>query len=166
MEQKAKLAIYLAVIILVSGSIGAVSSPTFTGKVVYVDNLDDALNNLDEAKDNYNEGAEHLPDFFTKMFGNEVIKLNIERNNGTTHTLGIKTDQGIIVAINDVDDPYTLEVWFSEETFDNLIKSDDQLNEIRKGLNNGDIKYKAFKFSTKIKTGLGKVFFNVMSWFG
>jgi len=165
-NQRTKITIYLAVIILLSGSIGAVSSPSFTGKVVHVQNLDDALNNLDKAKDNYNAGADNLPSFFTNLFGNEVIKLNIERRNETNETLIIKTDSGRVVAINDVEEEPTLEVWFNEDTFDDLIRSEDQLESIKNGLNNGDIKYEAFKFSTKIKTGLGRIFFNVRSWFG
>ena len=142
------------------------TSPTYTGHVINVKDTEYLLDNLDEVKEDYNANIDNVPGFFKALFGNEIIKLNIAMDDGTTEILYIKTEKGKINYINEnKEENFTLDVWADEQTIDTISASEDQIMEISNALKNKKIKYEATTFKTKVKTKVAGVAFKVWNLF-
>jgi len=161
MKLKNQIILLAAVIILIVGSINLIWAPKFIGHVVKETSLDATLNNLDKVQEEYNENSENMPPFFTKLFGNEIIELQIEREDASIETVIIKSVNGKIEKINDVDEEYTLLVELKEDTVNEILNSDDQLNAIKDALDNKEIKYSSKRIATKIKVGFARALFSI-----
>lgn len=140
------------------------SDPTYTGNVVRGQNTEYLLNNLDEVKDSYNANIENVPGFFKSLFGNEIIKLNIDMGN-EEEVLYIKTRKGRIVHFADHNGNHTLEVWTDSSTIDHVSTAEDQVRAISAALKEGDIRYEAVNFKTKVKTKVMGVSYKVWNIF-
>jgi len=154
----------LAFVIIVL--VATFSSPRYNGNVVSVIDTQYLLNNTDDVKDGYNANIENVPGFFKAIFGNEVIKLSIQMDSGSTKILYIKTHKGKIVNISDNDTTiHTLEVQTNETTVNKILSSNDQIREINKALKEGLISYKAVTFRAKVKTKIAGMGYHIWSWF-
>lgn len=160
-----KIVLMAAVFFLVVGTFNLISAPNFTGYVVKEKNLDSALNNLDTIQSEYNANLENMPPFFVKLFGNEVIDLKITRTDGSVDSVLMKTSKGKIEEINNIDEKTTLTVNIHEDTINEILNSQDQINAIKEALDNKEITYSATKIFTKAKLKIGRSLFTIRSWF-
>lgn len=141
------------------------TSPSYTGKIIEINSLDDVMNNLDRIKTEYNNNLEYVPGFVKTIFGNEIINISVNRNNEQIINLGIETEDGKITKLSNITSPYTMNVWLNEETFEKILKSDNQIDTLKESLDNKEINYQGLRFPTKIKTGFAKFFVNIWNWF-
>jgi len=165
MEKENWIFISAVLLIFVVAFLFLLGSPTYTGKVIEVNNLDDALGNLEGIKDEYNENTNRLPGFIPRIFGNEIMQIEITRRNGSVENVDVKTIAGKVVQVDDINESYTMKINTSEDTFDRILSSEDQLDAFRKALDKKEISYKALKFKTKLKIGTIRTILKVRSWF-
>ncbi len=165
MEKNDLILISSTILFLLLVFIMLIKAPAYTGKVIEINNLDDALNNLDELKDGYNTKADGLPGFISRIFGNEVMRIEIMRRNGSVEEIDLKTVAGKAVKVDDVNESCTMEINTNEDTFDKILSSENQLDAFRKSLDKKEISYKALKFKTKLKVGTIRTILRVRSWF-
>lgn len=169
-KQSAQLFVLLIAIILISVASHILGTPAYTGAVVQIDSLDDALGNIDELQEEYNTQAETIPTFFISLFGNEVIKFTIQRNDDSEIILGIKTTDGKITTIDEsneeiTEEEYTMSVQLTEETFDTILHAENQRAAARAAFESGAITYEAVTFKAKVKTTVAEIALTIYSWF-
>jgi len=138
-----------------------------TGMVVKdIDNLDYALSNLETIRLAYNQNIDKVPNFVKTVCGNEKIKAVVTRDNGSKVVLSIETNKAVITQLTDKEfDSYTLEVYCSEKTINDIISSDDQVSSLKKALDSKEIVYKSLRLKTSIKTGISRVFLSLSRMF-
>jgi len=139
--------------------------PAYTGRVVEVNNLDDALNQIDELKDEYNLKANTFPSFIARIFGNEVMHIEVTRRNGSVENVDIKTIRGKVIDLNNITEPYTLKITTDEDTFDEVLGSEDQIKAFKRALDTKKIKYESLRFRTKMKMGTVRTVLAIRSFF-
>jgi hypothetical protein len=152
-----------ALIVLIFAMI--IRTPAYTGKVVEVNNLDDAINQLDELKEEYNLKANTFPGFIARIFGNEVMHIEITRTNGSVEDIDVKTVNGKVIDVNNVTDPCTLNINTNEDTFEQILNSEDQIKAFKRALDTKKIKYESRTFKTRVKMGAVRTALLVRSFF-
>lgn len=161
-----QIKLYTSIIIVVAiFSIALLLKPEITGRVVEINTLDDAMNNLETIKEDYNQNIEEIPNFITTIFGDEVIDMTITRNDEEDVKLEIETENGKIVNLNNVEKEFTLEVIMSEETFNEILQSENQITTLRECLKDDSITYNSLKFTTSMKVATSRMFLSIRSWF-
>ena len=119
--------------------------------------------NIEDFKSNYNKNLDKIPGIVKFLIGNEIINLYFTPSDGPTVVIGTKTYDAMILTLQDK--PYekpTMNIYISENTVQALI---DNKMTVQEALDLKKIKYKSFRFKTKIKTGLVKPIFRVWNWF-
>ena len=131
-----------------------------TGMVVAdIYDLDYALENLDELKDKYNTNIDRVPNFVKTIFGNEKMKVEVTRLDGTITTLSVETKKGMIETVTKEEfDKYTLNVWIGERTINEVMEAEDQIERLKQAIDNEEVRYQALRFKTRIKIWFSKIF--------
>jgi hypothetical protein len=142
-----------------------ITTPAYTGRVIEVNDLDDALNQLDELKDEYNLKANTFPSFIARIFGNEVMNIEITRRNGSVENIEMKTVNGKIIKLNNITEPYTLKITTNEDVFDEVLNSDDQIRAFKRSLDTRKIRYQSMSFKTTMKMGAIRSVLAIRSFF-
>ena len=151
----------LIVLLLMVSSVSAFS--LVTGRFI---SARDLLDDPEAAKENYNENIESVSGFVKNLFGNELIKLNVDMNNETARVIFIKTENGMIMYINNsVDIEPTLLMKTNEDTINEISASVNQIDVFNAAIEDGRLTYKTNAFMTGFKVGVAKTLFTVASWF-
>ncbi len=165
MEKNDLILVSFTFILLVLIFAMMINAPAYTGRVIEVNNLDDALNQLEELKDEYNLKANTFPSFIARIFGNEVMNIKITRRNGSVENIDMKTVNGKIIKLNNITEPFTLKITTDEDTFDEVLNSDDQFRTFKRALDKRKIKYQSMSFRTTMKMGTIRTVLAIRSFF-
>jgi hypothetical protein len=152
-------------LLLIIAMFAILSSPRYTGNMVAITDTNHLLSNTEGVKDAYNDNFDNVPGLFKTLFGNEMIELTINMEQGDNETLFLKTNKGKIMSI-DKSGNSTLKVWTDETTINTILSSDDQIRAVKEALKDKKLYYKAVKFKTKIKTmaaGFGYKIWNLIN---
>ena len=126
---------------------------------------DELLDDMGKIKTNFNENFE-APGFFKALFGEEKINLHITLDDGEVLVVGISMENSKITTIKDValESP-TLNAYAGEEVMDKILYSEDPFSELKKGLDNDEVTYKATTIKSKVKYGVAGLLATVVGWF-
>lgn len=141
-----KPALLLAMLFLVS----TVTAATATGEIV--ENNDKA--ELQKLKNVYNNNTDKVPGAVKSLIGGQRINLHIEDQ---TYSMEMKKAKIESLEKGELENP-SLEVWADQEDVEQLNNSDNPGQELRKKLNNGDIKYKKYGFVNRIRFAVFELF--------
>lgn len=116
--------------------------------------LDDQINVLRETVFD-----QELPGFTKRLFGNEQMNIHVALEGGEEVVIGMVTEKGMIKSVEkgELTKP-TLNVYMSQETIQDILSSDNQLQTFQEALKNKEITYKAVGLRKKIKFGLLSLF--------
>ncbi|MDD5086280.1 MAG: hypothetical protein PHV16_00865 [Candidatus Nanoarchaeia archaeon] len=165
MEKNNVILVCFTFILLVLIFAMVISAPAYTGRVIDVNNLDDALNQVNELKDEYNLKSNTFPSFIARIFGNEVVNIEITRRNSSVENIDMKTVNGKIIKLNNITEPFTLKITTDEDTFDEVLNSDDQIRAFKKALDKRKIRYQSMRFRTTMKMGTVRTVLAIRSFF-
>jgi hypothetical protein len=113
--------------------------------------------NLTELEQKFNRNTERIPGFVGSLIGDQTIAVNLSGvETGSEFmeedALGIKTQGKRISEIRwGAFDKTTLKIWIDESDIEQLSSSQRPLQEFKKMLKSGEIKYETYTFGNKIK---------------
>jgi|TARA_B100002003_G_scaffold242839_1_gene266384 alpha-galactosidase len=153
---------YIVLLILLSMSVFAAEVPELDGTPVQASSV--SLDDLSTVKETLNTIA--MPGFVVGLFGNERINLQVTRHDFSEALIGIVTEDGKVLEIDDrtLENP-TLIVTTTEQTMEDIFEASDPFNALSEALSSGDLSYKAVTFGNKLKLGFGRVIITVVGWF-
>ncbi|WP_129582615.1 hypothetical protein [Methanolobus psychrotolerans] len=110
----------------------------------------------------YNNGIDEVPDVVKKVAGNDVIVLEITKNDNTNLKIKAVTKDGLITEFREVSstsgiDP-SVSVSADETTIRSILSSDDPTGQLSYSLNNGDLDIECKGFLKKAALAALKAF--------
>jgi non-homologous end joining protein Ku len=146
-----KKRIFILFIVLISlGNVFAYSDENYS--------LDFILNNKEDAVDIYNRNLDRVPEIIKDQFSNEVISLEVIRDDNSTEVLYlILKDSKLEEISTESRDDISLELYMSESSIDSIIQSEDKVAELKSAMKSKDIVLKPKDFFNSIKIGIMKV---------
>ena len=121
-------------------------------------------NNLEEAGQELKANIYQLPEFIKKQLDKEIIYLELEDINTTYKVKIEKVEEEYTITKENLEE-YTIEIKTTVSKLQELLNSEDKMDDFNKALKNGDITIKGKGFFNSLQTGLAKFFLKIGSWF-
>jgi hypothetical protein len=146
-----KKMIFVLFIVLISlGNVFAYSDENYS--------LDFILNNKEDAVGIYNRNLERVPEIIKDQFSNEVISLEVTRDDNSTEVLYLVLKDSKLEEIStESRDDVSLNLYMSESNIDSIIQSEDKVAELKSAMKSKEIVLKPKGFFNSIKIGIMKV---------
>ncbi|MDD3178388.1 MAG: hypothetical protein PHR26_02620 [Candidatus ainarchaeum sp.] len=122
------------------------------------------FNNLEEAGQELQENVYQLPNFIKKQLDKEIIYLELEDINTTYKVKIEKIEEKYTITKENLEN-YTIEIKTTVAKLQELLNSEDKMDDFNKALKNGYITIKGKGFFNSLQTGLAKFFLKVGSLF-
>ena len=122
------------------------------------------FNNLEEAGQELQRNVYQLPDFIKKQLDKETIYLELEDVNTTYKVKIEKVEENYIITKENLEE-YTIKIKTTISKLQELLNSEDKMDDFNKALKNGEIEIKGKGFFNSLQTGLAKFFLKIGSWF-
>jgi plastocyanin len=99
--------------------------------------------------------GQELPESLGKLFGNEIINIHLDKEDGGQLITGLVIADNVVesLQLGTIESP-SLNVYSSEGVLNDIKTSSNPLAEARNALESGEISYQAVGFFNKIKFGL------------
>jgi len=120
---------------------------------------------LDEAKQKLLENKDKFPNFVNKNIDKQKIKFEIEGTDGNFYKVIWQKTKNTYQFSKDNLEDYTLKIKTKEEKINQLINSQDMVDDLSKAIKKKEVVIEAKGFFNKIKIGTSKLFLKVASWF-
>lgn len=120
--------------------------------------LDFILNNKEEAVEIYNRNIDTVPEIIKDQFSNEVVSVDITRDDNSTEVLYVVLEDSKLKEIStEARDDVSLELHMSESNINSIIQSEDVVKELTSAMKSNNIVIKPRSFLNSIKIGIVKV---------
>ncbi|MCK9293118.1 MAG: hypothetical protein WCY27_03185 [archaeon] len=122
-------------------------------------------NNLDKAAQKFIENKDDLPKFLKNNIDKQKIRFDIQKIDGNFYQLILEKKEETYQFSKENLEEYTLKIKAKEEKINQLINSQDMVNDLSKAIKEKEVFLEAKGFFNKLKINTSKFFLKIASWF-
>ncbi|EGQ43033.1 MAG: hypothetical protein J07AB43_10220 [Candidatus Nanosalina sp. J07AB43] len=159
---------YAAVTLITLLSVSAVGAQQVTGSSSPENVLTDSGHlNLSYVQEKYNSRSGEVPDIVGSIIGDQTITVNLTRINDSEKLLkedvigvktnGVRTEE---IRYGTMQNP-TLKIWITQQNIDRLSNAEDRQKELKRMIQNKDIRYETKTLGTAVKMAVMNFFISL-----